>query len=119
MRFGKNDSSRINSTDECPVVGRNVQLAELRQGPHGCMGVAPSQACSNDFTLGLNGSTSVPVHRLVIAPCRYPSVIPKHYYVTCESCSKMTLLAYKEYVLRTRMLKPGGDGQKKADFATM
>ena len=102
-----------------PSGGEEHRIGRTETRPPWLYGVAPSQACSNDFILGLNVSTSVPVYRLVIAPCRYPSVLPKHYYITCESCSKMTLLAYKEYVLRTRMLKPGGDGQKKADFATM
>ena len=48
---------------------------------YGC----PSQACSNHFILGLNVSASIPVHRLIIAPCRYPNVI-MHACSVAQSC---------------------------------
>lgn len=108
--------SRIDSAGEHPLVGWLMALAELSQGPHGCM-VTPSQACGSSSILGLKVSPGMPACRLFIVPCSCPSVIAKHCYITCESCSKMTLLAYADYIPRSRMLQPGG-GQKKADFAT-
>ena len=52
---------------------------------HPCSWDKDHLAYSNHFILGLNVSTSIPVPRLTIAPCRYPSVIMPVCLVT-QSC---------------------------------